>query len=170
MIFRRFAFAIGLLAAALASQLPEYTQQYRQRIGGAIDELSGLIATFDGEAAAQSVNREQAIAHLRASPDPLVQGRGLDMADTVTRRDRLQLQKDAFVAAGPFSQYAVLAEDVDPGVARRALADFQPAVPVTLAGFAAGAVGLVLGWMLTHALAWPIRRRVPRRVPATTAV
>ena len=67
MIFRRFALAVGLVFAALASQLPEYTQQYRQRLGGAIDELNATVETFDGQAAAQSLSRDQAIARLESA-------------------------------------------------------------------------------------------------------
>lgn len=170
MIFRRFAFVVGLAVAVLASQLPEFAQQYRQRIGGALDEMSRQIAAFEGEAAAQSVDRDRAIARLEENADPLAQERGLAMADTVMRRDRLQLQKDAFATAGPFSQYAALVRDLDPGLARRAYADFQPAVPVTAAGFVSAGAGLVVGWLLTHLLAWPIRRRrVPRGVAVTAA-
>lgn len=170
MIFRRFAFVVGLVVAVLASQLPEYAQQYRQRIGGALDEMDRQIAAFEGEAASQSIDRDADIAHLEASPDPLVRGRGFTMADTVTRRDRLQLQKDAFATAGPFSQYAVLMRDLDPGLARRAFADFQPAMPVTAAGFVSAGGGLVVGWLLTHVLAWPVRRRrAPRGVAVTAA-
>ena len=40
MLFRRLAAGVALLVAALASQLPEFTQQYSQRLGGAIDELA----------------------------------------------------------------------------------------------------------------------------------
>jgi DUF2937 family protein len=37
--------------------------------------------------------------------------------------------------------------------------DFEPAVPVTSEAFVIGGIGLVLGWSLTHIVAWPIRRR-----------
>ncbi|MBV9433737.1 MAG: DUF2937 family protein, partial [Hyphomicrobiales bacterium] len=40
-MFRRtLSLAIALLAALAFSQLPEFTQQYAQRLGGAIDELT----------------------------------------------------------------------------------------------------------------------------------
>ena len=34
MILRRFAFAIAVLMGFAATQLPEFIQQYRQRLGG----------------------------------------------------------------------------------------------------------------------------------------
>src|SRR4051794_34155941 len=67
MFLRRIAVLIGLFFAVVASQLPEYAQQYRQRLGGAIDELNALIARFDAEAAQSGMNEEQGIAHLQQS-------------------------------------------------------------------------------------------------------
>jgi len=43
--------------ALAGSQIPEFAQQYRQRLGGAIDELNRMIAQFDSEAAGQSLTR-----------------------------------------------------------------------------------------------------------------
>ena len=41
-VLRRLGLAIGLLVAAVASQAPEFAQQYRQRLGGAIDEINRM--------------------------------------------------------------------------------------------------------------------------------
>ncbi|WP_131118364.1 DUF2937 family protein [Lichenihabitans psoromatis] len=167
MIFRRFALAIGLLFAGLASQLPEFTQQYKQRLGGAIDELRSIVTQFDAEAASQSLNRDQGIARLRGNSDVLAQERGASIAETTAREERLERQRASFDTAGPLSQYAVLAKDFDPGIARQAYADYQPALPVTTAGFVSAGIGLVVGWLATHLVALPIRRR---RFPPTTGI
>ncbi len=165
MLYRRFAAAIGLVVAALTSQAPEFTQQYRQRLGGALDELQTMIARFDTEAGDQSLTREQGITRLKENTDPLAQGRGAALDDAVVRANRLSRQRDAFRTAGPLSQYAILLEDFDPGLARRTAGDYQPAAPLTLSGLMAAAVGFVLGWVGTHATALPFRRR-PRLPPA----
>jgi len=44
MLARRLAVAIALIAGL------EFAQQYRQRIGGALDELRRIVAEFDAEA------------------------------------------------------------------------------------------------------------------------
>ena len=159
MLARRFALAIGLLVAVCASQLPEYVQQYRQRLGGAVEELRRIVAQFDTEAQSQSLTRDQGIARLSGNPDPLVQARGTDMQTDVDRERRLEEQQQAFAVAGPISQYWVLVERLDPTLAGQAYAIFQPAVPLTPSGFIAGAVGLLAGWAGTHAIARPFRRR-----------
>ena len=52
---------VGLAAAGgalTASQLPEFTQQYRQRLGGAVDELLRVVADFDADAARNPLTGE----------------------------------------------------------------------------------------------------------------
>ena len=158
MLVRRIAAAIGLIMAVVTSQLPEYVQQYRQRLGGAYDELAAIVADFDTEAANMSLRRDQALDRLKANPDELARERGVDLETTIARADRLKRQRTAFASAGPVSQYAVMVRDFDPRLASQTYRDFQPAVPVTSAGVTAGGLGLVLGWILTHVVAWPLRR------------
>ena len=55
MLARRLALAIGLLCGLIGTQWPEFSQQYRQRLGGALDELSRIVAAFDAEAASRSL-------------------------------------------------------------------------------------------------------------------
>ena len=53
LLLRRLALAIGLVCGLLGTQAPEFAQQYRQRLAGAVDELSRVVATFDAEARGQ---------------------------------------------------------------------------------------------------------------------
>ncbi len=163
MLARRFAAAVGLIAALVASQLPEYTQQYRQRLGGAVDELKAIVAEFDAESSRQSLTRDQGIARLRANSDRLAQDRGADLETIVAREQRLEQQQADFAGAGPVSQYLVLLDGFDFRLASRAYADFEPALPVTAAGLIAAAAGLLLGWGGTHGLARALQRRRARR-------
>lgn len=164
MLFRRFAVAIGLLAAGLASQVPEFAQQYRQRLGGAIDELSAVLSEFDAQAGAQSLSREQGIARLQANHETLARQRGESLALAVERRDRMVRQQTALATAGPVAQYAVLAADIDGPIARQAFGDYQPALPATTTGVVAAVLGFVAGWMLTHLAGLLVAR--PRRRPS----
>ena len=43
------AFVIGLLLGFVLSQTPEFAQQYRQRLGGAVDELQRIVLQFDDD-------------------------------------------------------------------------------------------------------------------------
>jgi hypothetical protein len=165
MFLRRIAVLIGLFFAVITSQLPEYAQQYRQRLGGAIDELNAIIERFNAEAAQSGLNENQGITHLQQSDDRFVQQRGDQMRDTIMRRDRLEKQAEDFAKAGPVGRVLVLAEDFDPKIAARAYQAYEPAVPTTSEGLIAGVIGFVFGGGLIHLLAWPIRRRRRRAEP-----
>ena len=55
LLLRRLAMAMGLLFALVGTQGPEFAQQYGQRLAGAIDELSRVVATFAVDAASNSL-------------------------------------------------------------------------------------------------------------------
>ncbi len=159
MITRRLAVAIGLLFAVVGAQWPEFAQQYRQRLGGALDELNRMIAEFDAEAQRQSLTREQGLSRLERNDDPLARERAEAMTEEVDRAERLSRQKQAFAEAGPVTRLVALIENFDPATMAQAWRDFEPALPVTTEAFVIGAAGLVVGWSLTHLVAWPIRKR-----------
>lgn len=159
MILRRLAFAVSLLLGALASQLPEFAQQYRQRLGGAIDELQRIVAQFDRDAASQSLDREAALNRLQGNADPLAAKRATDMRETIARENRLTRQQEAMRDAGSFGRLAVFARDFDAGIAHRAWGDFEPALPATLEGVVIGVAGFIFGGGLLRLLAAPFGRR-----------
>ena len=159
MLARRLAVAVGFLLAVALSQLPEFVQQYRQRLGGAVDELKRVVAQFDAEARAQNLTRDAAVARLRENADPLAKARGADLQGAVQREARLEAQERAFADAGPIGRYWAFAERFDPDLAARTYRVFEPAVPVTRAGFMAGAAGFLFGYGGTRLLASPFRRR-----------
>lgn len=162
-IIRRLALAIGLLFALAGSQLPEFAQQYRQRLGGAIDELDRMIAEFDSEAQRQSLTREQGVDRLKANADALAQERGAAIASDVDRAARLTRQQEAFKIGGPLTRLASLIENFDPATAAQAIRDYEPAVPITFEAFVVAGIALLVGWSATHLCAWPIRRRLGKR-------
>ena len=172
MLTSRIALFVGALTGLAASQLPEYAQQYRQRLGGAIDELRTVVAEFDADSARQGLSEQQGIARLDASSDEFVHERGLQMSEIAQRLQTLSKQDAAMAQAGAGGRLIALAKGFDPQIARRAYASFEPAVPVTSEGFALGGVGLLGGFALFHALAAPFRmatRRIfghRRRQPA----
>jgi len=162
-VTRRLALAIGLVFAIIAAQAPEFAQQYRQRLGGALDELHRIIARFDAETAAQSLSREQGLARLEHNDDPLARERGEAIVSDIERAGKLERQQRDFAEAGSFARLTALARDYDPAMVSRAIAAFEPAVPTSIEGLVAGALGLAFGWAATHIVAWPIRRRYRQR-------
>ena len=146
---RTIAVAMGLIGGVVASQGPEFAQQYRQRLGGAIDELHRVIQRFDTDASANGQNRTGAIDRLRGNPDSLVSRQGDAMRANVERLDRLERHRQDFLDAGPFERLAVMVRDADFDLAEATYRDFEPAVPATQEGAVAAGTGLVIGWGLT---------------------
>ena len=66
MIVRALVLAGGVLGAASVSQFPEFSQQYTQRLGGAVDALGQVVADFDASAAAAGLDREAALYEAHA--------------------------------------------------------------------------------------------------------
>ncbi len=151
--------AVGLGGAVAGSQVPEFAQQYRQRIGGAIDELKPMVQRFDAEAQAVGLDRTAALARLQQSAEPIAKGRGLATADLVARLDRLEDQQSAMRSAGPFQRIGVLFEAPDPQLMRGTWRDFEPAIPTTLEGALTAGAGFLGGAGLLTLLLAPFRRK-----------
>jgi hypothetical protein len=145
-IVRIAAFGLGLFGAVVASQGPEYSQQYRQRLGGTIDELQRVIARFDLDAQANGETQDSAIARLRSNPDDLVSRQGAAMQGNVERLGRLQAHRQVMIEAGPFTRVAFMVRDGDRDVMEAAYRDFEPAVPVTAEGILSAAAGFLAVW------------------------
>jgi Protein of unknown function (DUF2937) len=158
MLARRLALAIGLLCGLIGTQGPEFSQQYRQRLGGALDELKRIVAAFDAEAASQSLTPAEGVARLKDNSDPLARERGGAVEDDIAREARLERAIAEMHGAGPLRRLVLMAADFDAPTARQTLQDFEPAVPVTSEALIVGAITAFVGWVATHLFAWPIRR------------
>ncbi|MGJ8546952.1 MAG: DUF2937 family protein [Sulfitobacter sp.] len=164
MILRALTVAGGLAGAAATSQFPEFSQQYVQRLGGAVDALGEVVADFDASAAAEGLSREGALAQMQGND--FIARRRADMARSFARYDRLSADLQALQGQGPFTRAYQLQRFRDPEIARAAWAAYQPAVPINFAGLSFAGLGFVLGMLgagiCLRLLAWPLRRK-PRR-------
>ncbi|MQT13345.1 DUF2937 family protein [Segnochrobactrum spirostomi] len=165
MIHRTLAIILALLVGAAFAQVPEFGQQYRQRLGGAIGELQAIIAGFDQDAKAHGLDRQAALARLRQNQDLVVQDQAVRMAGIAARLDKLEAQDEAYRTAGPFGRLVAILDNYDPTLVEGTLASYEPAIPTTLegavtagAGFFATLIVLSLGGQ-TFALVFRRRRR-----------
>ena len=164
MFTRRLPVAIALIAGVIGSQGPEFAEQYRQRMGGALDELKRIVAQFEAAAARQGLTTPQAVGRLEQNAEPLAREQGQNMVETIARADRLEEEFEAMWSAGPLKRIYVMAKDFDPEIARHTLDNYEPAAPLSLEAVAAAALAAIWAWAATHLVAWPIRRarRPPR--------
>ena len=164
MFARRLALAIAVLAGLIGSQGPEFAQQYRQRLGGALEELNRIVSEFDAEVRGRNLTRAEGLSRLENNDDPLARERGKDMERAIDRDQRLSEQIQALNSAGPLTRLYVVAANFDPEIARDTLDNYEPAEPLSFGALAAGGLAALWGWAATLLIAWPFRRRYRLRV------
>lgn len=137
----------GLFAASglvLFSQAPEFAQQYRQRLGGAIDELKAVVADFDKDAKASTMNRAEALEKMLASPEQFSRDRGASMSRSIARFDALSRQQAQMEKAHPVTRPLFVLQYPDRTVLEGAWKIFEPALPFTTPGAVYGGIGALL--------------------------
>jgi len=165
MIIRTLALAGGLAGAAGLSQFPEFSQQYLQRLAGAVDELRPIVVTFDSTAEAAGLSRQAALAQVggNAVSDDLRDS----MAGAITRYERLGADLVALRGADALARLAQPWHFRDTQLVRSTLADYRPAVPVTMTGLVCAAIGFAAGWFVIGLGVGGLRRLLGRRRRAT---
>lgn len=138
----------GLVGALTLSQFPEFSQQYLQRLSGAVDELRSVTIMFDAASSAAGKTREEALDELRSGNSQLVSQIGSDMADRIYRYERLNADYQALAPATPVVRLSRFYRMRDRELVERTWAHYQPAVPVTVDGFITAGIGFAAGWAL----------------------
>ena len=161
---RRAVASIGGLGLALAlSQFPEYAQQYTQRLGGAVDELRVITEEFDRAASAGGLGRDAALARYNSSNDEFLAGRGTSMTATFQRFEQLDATLQQIQYANAIERFQALPAYLDSDIGQRTLANYKPAVPVTIEGVLYAGAGFILGYLISSGFwsfcALPFRRR-----------
>ncbi len=162
-LWRRTSFAAALAAGLSFSQAPEFAQQYRQRLGGAIDELQASVSAFDADSGGSGLTHDEGVARLEDSADAFVRQRGGRVREETARLTRLKRQAADLNGELPLSKILALALDADPQVARGAFDDFKPALPLTADGAASAAIGFVGALFALRLLPLPFRFRKSAR-------
>ncbi|MDW3222663.1 MAG: DUF2937 family protein [Paracoccaceae bacterium] len=164
MILRAMGLAAGLAGGFGAAQFPAYSQQYMQRLGGAVDALHQVVVDFDASAAAEGLTRDAALGEMQGTA--FVERRRADMTRTIERYDSLRLDLDTLQGQGPFMRAYHAGSLADIEIAARAWRAFQPAFPISVATLLFAAFGFGIAtciFQLTLAVfRLPFRRRVMR--------
>ena len=158
-LWGRTSFALALLSGLAFSQAPEFAQQYRQRLGGAIDELQRQVDGFAADAGALGLTPEQGMARLAQSEDSLARLRGENAQRNVERLVRLREQDVAMRGGGALEMTLAILANPDLGVASGAYEDFKPALPLTSDGAVCTGTGFLGGLGFFQLIGLPFRRR-----------
>ncbi|MCP4181909.1 MAG: DUF2937 family protein [Hyphomicrobiales bacterium] len=153
----------AMAGLAVFSQAPEFTQQYRQRIGGAVDELKTVVMDFDKDADGAQLSRNQALDKMARSTEQLTQDRGQSMTRTVGRFERLTEQQSWLENSHPLTKPLLVLKSLDGPLFENAWKTFEPAVPLTSSGFIYGGLGAFLAMILARLGIGGTRRLGQRR-------
>ncbi len=145
-MIRILGMAGGIAGAVALSQFPEFSQQYMQRLSGAVDELRAVTAAFDLTASLSGLERDEALAKIGGSQfeDDLRK----NMSASITRYERLNADYNILAGTEPLARLASAWRFRDVELASRTWDDFRPAVPVTSDGLICAGIGYGGGWLL----------------------
>lgn len=139
-------------SALLSSQAPEFAQQYRQRLGGAVDELKIIVADFDNDAKKLGLSRQQALQQLNAAKEAFFNARGARMQKTINRYSDLSAQLSTYDSLNPAMRPVALFTAFDEQLLHGTWQNYQAAVPVNLFAAIWTVLGGLFGWLLIRAL------------------
>ena len=142
------------------SQFPEYSQQYVQRLGGAVDELTTVVADFDSSAEKTNQTRKEALESMQGTE--FLESRQTDMSRTILRQENLSESYALLRNAGAFERLAYVNRFGDGQITSRTWEDFQPAVPLSIESIALLFGGYIVGYSVlsgTGRLGGIFRRR-----------
>ena len=133
-----------VLGAVLFAQVPEFIQQYLQRLGGHLDEARRQLEQLKDAAAQSGLTLDQLVATASANADPAVARLGGVVHGAAARVDSLASADEAIRHASAIARPFVFVRHLDPGIAHATLAIFRPAVPTTIEGLVYALVGMVV--------------------------
>ena len=160
-VFDRVLCVLGAVAFA---QLPEFIQQYRQRLGGHLDEARHQLAEFIAIATQAQLTLAQLIERTASTPDATLAQLGGVMRNAVSRVDELAAAQTALSHASLWAKPFVFFTYLDTGIARATWEIYQPAVPTTGEGLVYALAGILALLGLYHGLIrYPLRAACARR-------
>ncbi|WP_107497560.1 DUF2937 family protein [Thalassobius sp. I31.1] len=155
MFLRVIAFAGGLTGAAGFSQFPEFSQQYLQRLGGAVEALEQVVADFDASAVAEGLSREAALDQMQGTA--FLERRREDMQATITRFTGLRGDLEALKTQSAWGRAAASWRFGDAELITATSQAFRPGLPLTMEGAGFAGAGFLAGWALLLAFMALIR-------------
>src|SRR5262249_30050303 len=139
-----FMAVIAIVPAFFFAQVPEYMQQYYQRIGGVVDELGRIVQHFDEDSLRSGYDRASALGVMANSPERLIRDQVARMNENIARLNRLREQQRTMREGSAFERFATFLTNYDSPLARRTWDAYQFAIPLSGDGIVFALVGYVV--------------------------
>lgn len=149
-ISKLITISVTVAGLSIFSQAPEFAQQYRQRLGGAIDELKSVVTAFDLDAKRSNMTRDEALTSLKNSVEAFPRDRGYSMEKSILRFSSLQNQSKAIEESHVLLVPLKMVQGADRQIIQNTMKSFEPAVPLNQQGLVYGGVGAFFGFLLAR--------------------
>lgn len=150
--FRLLAVALG---AALFSQLPGFTDHYRQNLAGQITQARLSLDEVSRRARAEDLALRAYLEAALADSGQYSRASVQDSLSTLDRLLRLERAERSLDSATPFTQPLAMIWQLDLTTATVTARHYQPNLPLGLGGAAYASSGALLALILTF---FPLRR------------
>ena len=138
--------------AFIGSQIPQFMQQYTQRLAGHVEALQKLIDQMRQIASFSNKTLEQYIEKFKESSDLDFSRQGDFMQGIVTRWQELHQALNHLTQSSIWLHPYYFLKDLQPDIAHSTLASFQPGLSLTIEGLCYAGIGMILGWIFYQTL------------------
>lgn len=139
-----------VLGAFIGSQIPEFMQQYTQRLAGHVDELKGLLSGLHQAAARSGKTLDQYIHKFITNADPDFASQGEFMQGMVNRWQELHQALQHIMESSFWMKPYVFLKELNYPIAQSAFEAFQPGLNLTIEGMCYAGVGIIMGYAVYH--------------------
>lgn len=139
---------VAIVGATGFAQFPAFYQQYRQRLGGRLDQARQDVARTLADATDEGKTLEAYIQDLGNSGSSAAAQAAQRELERVENLNALQSAYATLTEAELWQRPLLFAQHFHPGIADDAFEAFQPAFPVSIEALVYAAVGMMLGLIL----------------------
>jgi hypothetical protein len=132
--------------AFIGSQIPEFMQQYTQRLAGHVDELQRLLNQIRQVATYSNKTLEQYIQKFISSSDPDFVHQGEFMQGMLVRCDELYQSLIHLMHSSMWMRPFTFFKELQYDIAHSTFVSFQPGINLSLEGLCYAGMGVGLGW------------------------
>lgn len=140
----------SVIGAAAFSQIPEFMQQYVQRLGGHVDEAQRQVELIREAAQLSGKTLNAYVTKFLGHQDLDFKHQGEMLQGTIERAVQLRDALDAIQNADVFAKPFVFLAKMNYPIAKATLENFQPAVPLTLENLVYAFTGIFFALGLYH--------------------
>jgi hypothetical protein len=150
----RILFSLGSLldrlcvvaGAFVCSQIPEFMQQYIQRLSGHVEELHRLLNQLREAATHSNKSLEQYIEKFTSSSDPDFTHQGEFMQGILARWEELHHALLDITHSSIWVRPLAFLKEFQYDIAHSTFASFEPGISLSLEGLCYAAGGILIGW------------------------